>query len=203
MQVGRDERCVPNNRWAVCSKILKIEQMRTHLEANYDPADVVLHLGLDWTEAHRIEGRMVKGKWQPGTRERWLPWTTAYLLTEPPLVEKWALLQASRDRGIEPPRLYGRGFAHANCGGACVRGGQAQWEVLLRTDRPRYLRWEAEEEATRAMLGKDVSILRDRTGAGPARPVALRQFRERLARSPGLFDADDVGVCGCTDEVVA
>lgn len=203
MQVGRDERCVPNTRMPVCSKILKIKLIRAHLEANYQPADVVMHLGLDWTEAPRIEGRTIKGRRVPGTREQWLPWATAYLLTEPPLVEKWALLQASRDRSIEPPRLYADGFAHANCGGACVRGGQAQWALLLRVNRPRYLEWEADEEKSRAMLGKDVSILRNRAGLTTTRPLPLRVFRERLDRSPSLFDAEDWGACGCTDEMGA
>lgn len=202
MQVGRDERVVPNNRMPCCSKILKIELIRAHLEATYDPAEVVMHMGLDWTEEHRIEGRMVKGEWRPGTRESWLPWVTGYPLTEPPLVEKPALLDASRARGIEPPRLYALGYSHANCGGACVRGGQAQWELLLRVNRPRYLYWEGEEETSRAALGKDVSILRNRSG-GPVRPLPLREFRERLDRSPSLFDAEDWGVCGCTSEVLA
>lgn len=200
MEVGRDERCVPNNRMAVCSKILKIDLIRSWLEDNYDPADVVMHLGLDWSEAHRIDGRMVQGKWRPGTRERWSPWVTGYLLTEPPLVEKPRLLQNSRDRGIEPPRLYADGFSHANCGGACVRGGQAQWELLLRTNRPRYLEWEGDEEETRAMLGKDVAILRDRRGGAGGRPLSLRAFRERLDRSPAMFDDSDWGACGCTDD---
>lgn len=200
MQVGRDERCVPNTKWPVCSKKLKIELIRAHLEATYDPADVVMHLGLDWTEAHRIDGRMVKGEWVPGTRDRWLPWVTAYPLTEPPLVEKAALIQASRGRGIAEPRLYGMGFSHANCGGACVRGGQAQWELLLRVNRTRFMEWETEEETSRSLLGKDVSILRSRVG-GDTRPLSLRTFRQRLDRSPSLFDAEDWGACGCTDEM--
>lgn len=202
MEVGRDERCVPNTRWTVCSKLLKIELIRSHLEEHYDPADVLMHLGLDWTEEHRIEGRTVKGKWVPGTRERWAPWETAYLLTEPPLVEKASLLRSfPRDRGIAPPRLYDQGFEHANCGGCCVRGGQAQWELALRTNRARYLEWEVEEELSRVHLGKDVSILRDRRG-GTTKPLTLRDLRERLAVQPELFDADDWGSCGCTDELV-
>lgn len=200
MEVGRDERCVPNTLMQVCSKILKIEMIRSYLEATYDPAELVMHLGLDWTEEHRIEGRMERGKWRPGTRERWEPWVTAYPLTTPPLIEKPALLALSRARGIEPPRLYAEGFSHANCGGACVRGGQAQWERLLRVNRPRYLEWEAEEEASRAMLGKDVSILGTRVGSAARRPLPLRTFRERLDRSPTLFDATDEGACGCTIE---
>src|SRR5690349_7153533 len=50
MQVGRDVRVVPNNRMAVCSRVLKRDLLRSHLEANYDPADSIIYLGFDWTE---------------------------------------------------------------------------------------------------------------------------------------------------------
>jgi hypothetical protein len=186
MQVGRDLRVVPNNRLAVCSRVLKRELLRKHIEATWQPAAAVIHFGFDWTEQHRYNAA---GK-------HWDGWTIDAVLTRPPLVMKPELIEQWRSYGIEPPRLYAQGFAHANCGGGCVRGGQAQWELLLRVNRPRYLEWEAEEEATRDMLGKDVSILRDRTRA-MSRTLPLRVFREQLDRAPGLFDVDDWGACGC------
>ena len=98
--------------------------------------------------------------------------------------------------------LAGNLLTH-NCAGACVRGGQAQWSLLLQVDRTRYLDWEAEEQKSRDMLGKDVSILRDRTD-GTLKPLTLAAFRERIERQPSLFDADDWGACGCfmTDDPV-
>lgn len=188
MQVGRDHRCVPNNRMAVCSRVLKRELLRKHLDAHFDPAASVVYLGYDWTEPERLTN----------SAKFWQPWTVRCPLLEPPYVSKPDLERAFRDRGIEPPRLYSLGFAHANCGGACVRGGQAQWELLLRVFPARYRQWEAEEEQTRAMLGKDVAILRDRSG-GTTTPLTLRTFRDRLEKQPSLFDADDWGACGCTD----
>lgn len=186
MQVGRDVRVVPNNRMAVCSRVLKRDLLRAHIEANYHPDDTVIHLGFDWTEPHRFKASI----------EPWKPWTIEALLMRPPYAHKQMLMAQWRDRGIEPPRLYAQGFSHANCGGACVRGGQAQWQLLLSVNRPRYLEWEAEEEQTRAMLGKDVSILRDRTD-GTLKPLSLQAFRERIETQPGLFDTDDWGACGC------
>jgi hypothetical protein len=62
----------------------------------------------------------------------------------------------------------------------------------------RYREWETEEERTRQILGRDVSILRDRTG-GTLRPLTLAEFRQRLDQDPGLFDLDDWGACACTD----
>lgn len=186
MEVGRDQHIVPNNRMAVCSEHLKRNLLRRWLEANCDPAATVVYLGYDWTEDTRLADAL----------PHWPPWTVRAPLTEPPLEEKPALLARWLGYGIRPPRLYDYGFSHANCGGACVRGGQAQWELLLRTNRQRYLDWEADEELSRARLGKDVSILRDRRG-GRTRPLSLRAFRRRLEAQPGLFDGEDWGACGC------
>lgn len=186
MQVGRDHRAVPNNRLAICSRVLKRDLLRGHIEAHYDPESTVIHLGFDWTEPERFRAAL----------PLWMPYTIEALLMHRPYTHKALLMKQWRDRGIEPPRLYAQGFSHANCGGACVRGGQAQWQLLLTVNRPRYLAWEAEEEQTRAMLGKDVAILRDRTDGG-TRPLSLRQFRERIDAQPGLFDTEDWGACGC------
>lgn len=184
MQAGRDERCVPNNRMAVCSKILKRELMRAWLNRHHDPAADVVYIGYDWSEPHRIAS----------ARRFWAPWDFRASLAEPPYAPPLAPL--FRSRGIEPPVLYSYGYSHSNCGGCCVRGGQAQWALTLTVNRGRYLEWEAEEEQTRADLGKDVAILRDRTG-GSVTPLSLRRFREGIERQGALFDADDWGACGC------
>jgi hypothetical protein len=186
MEVGRDHRAVPNNRMAICSRVLKRDLIRGHIDATYDPAETVIHLGFDWTEQHRLAASSAP----------WQPFTIAAVLMDPPYAHKSLLLEQWRARGIEPPRLYSFGFSHANCGGACVRGGQAQWELLLQVNRPRYLAWEAEENQTRDMLGKDVSILRDRSG-GTLTPLTLTSFRERVESQPTAFDGDDWGACGC------
>lgn len=188
MQAGRDARVVPNNRMAVCSRILKRDLLRAHLEANYDPADTIIYLGFDWTEPERHQRSIVL----------WQPWRIDSPLLHQPYMSKPDLLERFRQRGINPPALYDLGFPHANCGGACVRGGQAQWELLLRVNRPRYLQWETEENQTRRELGKDVSILRDRTKS-TTRPLTLTAFRERIDNQPGMFDPTDWGACGCTE----
>lgn len=186
MQVGRDHKAVPNNRMAICSRVLKRELLDSYRAEHYDPADAIVYLGYDWTEFHRVEA----------AREHWAPWTVHCPLTEPPYLYKPQILRLFRERGIKPPRLYGQGFQHANCGGACVRGGQAQWSLLLQVNRPRFLEWEAEEQVSRELLGKDVSILRDRTD-GTLKPLTLAAFRERIERQPSMFDAEDWGACGC------
>lgn len=189
MQVGRDHRVVPNNRMAVCSRVLKRELIRKHMDASYDPAESTVYLGFDWTEPERHDRSIA----------HWAPWHIESPLLAPPYVSKPDLLDLFRSRGIEPPALYSQGFAHANCGGACVRGGQAQWANLLRVNRPRYLEWEADEDQTRTELGADVSILRDRT-KGTLRPLTLAAFRHQIDAQPSMFDADDWGACGCTED---
>lgn len=186
MQVGRDRKCVPSNRLAVCSQILKRELLDSYRAEHYDPTDSVVYIGYDWTEQHRVDA----------ARQHWAPWIVDCPLTRPPYLFKPQLLDLFRERGIEPPRLYSYGFGHANCGGACVRGGQAQWALLLQVNRPRYLEWEAEEQKSRDLLGKDVAILRSRVG-GTTTPLTLSAFREGIERQPSMFEADDWGACGC------
>jgi hypothetical protein len=184
MQVGRDRRCVPSNRMPVCSQVLKRELLRWYLDANHDPQADTVYIGYDWSEPGRIANA---GRF-------WAPWTMRALLAEPPYAPP--LEDLFRSRGIQPPELYRYGLPHANCGGFCVRGGQAQWSLMLGVDRCGYLEWEAEEEETRRVLGKDVSILRDRAG-GTTVPLSLRSFRERIERQPSMFEEDDWGACGC------
>lgn len=93
MQVGRNARVVPNNRMAVCSRVLKRDLLRTYMEANFDPADSIVYLGFDWTEVHRLDA----------ANPHWAPWTISAPLVEPPYLHKSELLAKWRERGIEPP----------------------------------------------------------------------------------------------------
>jgi hypothetical protein len=188
MEVGRDARCVPSNRMPVCSITLKIKLLREWIDANCDPETTTVYIGFDWTETPRIAD----------ATPHWAPFTVAFpLATEEPLTMKGQLL---RDwpalYGIEPPSLYAEGYGHANCGGCCVRSGQKEWQKSLFLHRDRYMEMEAEEEKTRALLGSDVTILRDRRG-GKTTPLSLRTFRIRLERDATLFDAADTGPCSC------
>lgn len=195
-QVFHDDRFLGNSRLANCSKFLKQEPCRRWLTENADPETTIVYVGIDWTETHRL----------PAIERVRAP------MTEAPLLDKAAMQQACIDAGIELPRLYKAGFPHNNCGGFCVRAGQAQMEMLYREHPERYLFHEAEEERLREYLGKDVGVLNDRTqaareaarkpdGTVPNRvPLTLRRFRERIEGDPGLFDEFDFGGCGCFTE---
>jgi hypothetical protein len=100
--------------------------------------------------------------------------------------------------GIAVPRLYGAGYPHNNCGGGCVRAGQAQFALLLKENPDRFAYWEAQEQRLREHLGKPVAILRDRRG-GDTKPLTLAAFREGIEAEPEQlgFDSLDWGGCGC------
>ena len=188
MQVGRDRSCIPSNWMSVCSQELKTKPMRAYIESRWAPDECLILLGYDWTEKPRHLKAI----------EPWKPYRIESPLDGPPYLTKADMLGRMRERGIEPPRLYATGAPHANCGGGCVRSGQAAWKRLLDWDRARYLEWEAEEQESRRHLGKDVAILRHRSGPNEGKPLTLRTLRERLDVQPSMFDRDDEGACGCT-----
>lgn len=185
-QVFKDNRFLGNTRLANCSKFLKQQPARAWLDANCDPRRTTVYVGIDWSETHRI----------PVIERNYLPFKSDAPLAFPPYLAKTDILQALVNRGIKPPRLYDMGFAHANCGGGCVRAGQGQFARLLDVMPERFAEWEANEQNLREYLGKDVAILRDRRG-GRVVPLTLRAFRERHEAKPEQTDMLDIGGCGC------
>lgn len=183
-EVFRDERFLGNSRVDPCSKILKRRMLDRWRNANLDQATSTIYVGIDWTEEHRYRR----------VRERLAPWRVEAPMCERPYQTKADMLTSLRFAGIEPPRLYGMGFSHNNCGGFCVKAGQGHFLNLLRQMPERYRFHEEQEEALRADLG-DVSILRDRVG-GTSRPLPLRVFRQRV-EAGAQVDLFDLGGCGC------
>lgn len=186
-EVFHEEGMIGNTRADLCSRILKRDLIRTWLKDNRDPADTVIHVGFDWTEGNRIAR----------SRRFWDPWPVRFPLAEEPYIWKAEAVEWCRREGLEPPALTKDGFAHANCGGACIKAGQTQWKHLLETRPEVYDLWETNEERFRTEKGKDVSVLRDRAG-GTTKPLTLKGFRERM-ESGGQCDMLDLGGCGCMD----
>jgi 3'-phosphoadenosine 5'-phosphosulfate sulfotransferase (PAPS reductase)/FAD synthetase len=191
-QVFRDVKFLGNTRIDPCSRILKREIMRKWVDANCDPATTTIYLGIDWSEQHRA-----------ARYERyWQPYRVECPLVEPPHFTKRQLLDQAKAEGLPTQRLYDMGFHHANCGGGCVKAGQAQFELLLRKMPDRFAWWEANEQRIRDELDKDITILRDRyirNGTEVVKPLTLAAFRQRLQAQPELFDADEWGACDCTN----
>lgn len=182
-EVFEDERLLGNSRYDPCSKHLKRQILDRWKRKNCDKKSTVLHFGLDWTEQDRLDR----------LRARKVPWMVEGYMTEPPYMEKSQMIEWLKREGITPPRLYGMGFKHNNCGGFCIKSGKAQFALLLRTMPERYKFHEENEERLRKLLGWKQTILR---GKGGKSPLSLKQFRE-LIEAQGDFDAYDWGGCGC------
>ena len=185
-QVFEDVKAIGSTRLDPCSRILKRELLDRWVKDN--APDATLHFGLDWTETHRLDN----------LRVRKAPRRVEAYMTEPPRLMKPQMLQLLAAEGIKAPRLYDMGFAHNNCGGFCVKAGQAQFERLFRLMPDRYRFHEGEEARLREKLGWRQTILRDQSG-GTVKPLSLMEFREQLEAGK-TFDRDEWGGCGCAVE---
>jgi hypothetical protein len=185
-EVMRDERIIGGGMTGAdpCSKILKRQLLDRWAKENGTP-ETVSYVGLDWTETHRLDrmrARMPERNWTAP-------------MTEAPYMTKPEMLQWLKSEGIEPPRLYQMGFPHNNCGGFCIKAGQAHFAHLLRMMPDRYEHHEQKEQEMRTMLGKDYAVLRETRG-GTKYPLTLRNLRERI-QTQGTFDQFEWGGCGC------
>lgn len=181
--VFHDERFLGNSRIDPCSKVLKRSLIRDWLEQNRSPKDSVIYLGIDWTESHRLDA----------AQKYWGDWVVEAPMCDAPYLHKTEMLDALKEEGIEVPRLYKMGFPHNNCGGFCVKSGESQFHLLLKTMPERYKEHEEKEQKLREYLGKDVAILRDRK---TKEPMTMRAFRERV-ESGEEAAKHDWGGCGC------
>lgn len=224
--VFRDVRWIGNSRVAQCSTLLKQKMCKDWVKENYSPDECIVYVGIDWTEAHRMDD----------IREGWKPYRAEAVLTEPPYIDKDLIFDKMAEQGIRKPRLYEMGFSHNNCGGFCVRAGKGHFINLLQKMPERYLYHEAKEQETRDYLdNQDVSILSNsyfshyemrevkeeedenqskmfeqselgiekevvtkKTAVYVKEPYTLRQLREDWENGLGSqIDLDDIGGCGC------
>ena len=186
-EVFEDVKFLGNSRVDPCSRILKRDLIRKWVEDNYTHEECVIYMGMDWTEGHRLER----------TQGHWQPYTVKAPMVEKPLLMKEQMLKNAEDAGLEIPRLYKMGFPHNNCGGFCIKAGQAHFNLLLNSMPERYDYHEKQEARLQEVLGKKYTILRIQE-KGKKSPVSLKEFRERVQeKEKGMFDTDDWGGCGC------
>jgi len=186
-EVFRDERYLGNTRVDPCSKILKRQLADRWMVEHYEPSQCVRYVGYHWSEMDRLEG--IKARLEPKG------WKVEAPMCEAPFVAYSKLQEEAVADGLWVQQLYKDGFPHANCGGRCVKQGQAGWKRLLETHPDRYAECEGKEEEMRQMLGKDVAMMRDRRNK-KLLPLTLRRFREEL-EAGGQCDLFDWGGCGC------
>lgn len=183
-EVFKDVRFLGNSRVDPCSAILKRDLIRKWLADNCNPEDTTVYVGIDWMEQHRIERIKARND----------VWNYEAPMCDAPIISKADMIDWLSQEGIEVPRLYKMGFPHNNCGGFCVKAGQAQFAKLLADMPERYAEHEAQEEAIRSYLGKNVSVMRDRRG-GTSSPLTMKDFRLRFEADN--YDRFEWGGCGC------
>lgn len=189
-EVFKDVKFLGNSRVDPCSKVLKRELIREWQKNNLDPSYHIINVGIDWTEMHRLE------RLQKRSENETISWKYEAPLCEEPYVTKQALFEELKSIGIKKPRLYDLGFPHNNCGGFCVKAGQAQFKLLLEKFPDRYKEHERQELEIQKLLQKPVTILR-RQRRGQKENISLRQFREEFEKQELIYDKLEWGGCGC------
>lgn len=189
LQVSSQEHIIPNQKIAPCTYRLKIELFVDFIR-QYENVTVIL--GMNWTEPHRMKA--------PKENYAKIGVKVEYpCMWEPIDLDPFATV---RSWGIEPPRMYRLGYAHANCGGRCVKQGISEWVRTYHNFPERFAEVEQWEAAMRQdKRFEDYAILRDQSG-GMVRPFPLLQLRENieagLQQQPmlPLFE-DDLSNCFC------
>ena len=185
-QVFWDRKFLGNTRKDPCSYFLKRKLINDWMEKNFNYQDTVIYIGIRYSEKKRFER----------SQKYWHPWTVKSPLLDKPALEKNDILEWIEDEGIDIPRLYHMNLPTANCGGRCIKMGQAAWKQLLQNWPDRYYEWERLEEQFRQDFNKDVAILRDRRG-GTTKPLTLKQLRERIETEQAPVNENDIGSCSC------
>lgn len=172
-----------NSQVDICSKVLKRDLCRAWVDQHTFMESVSIVVGISWDE-----GRIEK------ITARWLPYAVDAPMCEPPYLTKCDMQKEAVALGLPLSEAYIDGFPHDNCGGGCVKAGQAQFAALYRIRPAVYADWERNEEDVRRHIGQDVSILKDRR-EGTTKPMTLAAFRSRI--ETGDYDKHEWGGCGC------
>lgn len=188
--IFEQEQFIGNSKFANCSKYLKQRMSKRWLKKNYKPSECILYLGIDWTEEHRTKAPI----------KNWHPYEVRFPMCNEPFLTKQEMIDSLKDEGIEIPRLYKLGYAHNNCGGFCVRGGQGHFKHLLETQPDLYKFHEDKEQAlSKSILektGEKRSILK-KIVKGETVFLTLKELREQIEKEPSQIDMFDIGGCGC------
>lgn len=184
MDIFTKARFLGNSHKAPCTTHAKQLPMKRYIKANYDPAKVQLALGITY---HELDRRLVITK----------NWAKTGYETVYPLED----IAWGRQEWIQfcynilgfVPRLYLMGFAHNNCGGACVKAGLYQWVKLLEFLPDVYEEWERGENEFRARFG-DYTMLKK-----GGKPITLSELKadykakkEEKAKQMSLWDMDTI-----------
>ncbi len=175
--------------YAPCSEILKRFIISKWIEANLQPGEYEIALGMKWDEAQRTD------KSQHWWRKR-LGWDVRVYspLAERPYVESCDISVQARRLGLDVSSSYDAGFEHDNCSGGCVNAGQGHYANLYEVRELVYLYWAWQEYHLNRYWGKTATILKSERG-GKTTPMTLYEFIPRI--KAGDYRRMDIGGCGC------
>ena len=182
LQVGEDVKFILNSRVRQCSFQLKIKPFTNMIKKHEKP--VTVHLGLDWSEEHRMAAPKKQYEEIEGV-------SVDYPLIWKPLIKK-KYSEVVESWGIEIPRLYKLGFPHNNCGGRCVAQGKKEWRRLKNIFPERFEEVADWEQMMRETLptAKDKSILKN---------ITLKELAKENKDQMDMFEgmAEDSFGCFC------
>lgn len=186
-EVFIDEKFMGNSRVDVCSKNLKRLVGDRWIRQRYKPDECIMYVGIDFTEEHRYTT----------LRERKLPYVYEAPLLWEPLLTKAEVFKWSVAEGLKQQRLYDLGMPHANCGGGCVKAGQAHWKKLYEVWPERYKLWEEKEQEVYKKVPNAKPFLKRQKNKVKIY-MSLKEFRETILEAgKELDDPLDFGGCGC------
>lgn len=186
-EVFEDKRYIGNSRKAPCSQILKTEQVKQWL-FRYAAPDDPLVLGMDTSEYERVQ------RAQKNWNRPVISLLHEYKVYRPQF-------QEYLDKyNLRKPRLYDLGFAHNNCGGFCVRGGQKQFARLLKTFPNRFEYHEVMEQRILEDIPTTKPFLRKNIN-NTTHYVPLREFRKNLETGEWKVPEYSEEGCGCFTDV--
>lgn len=190
-EVFLETRFLGNSRLAKCSSELKVRQTVIFIEELRDQGfEPILYFGIGPHEIHRRDNLKEFYSHQPLE-----PVETRFPLIEANLKDIDIKSIIENEWKIKLPIMYELGFAHANCGGRCVRGGLSHYRHLYKVWPEKYLEQERMEKRLREHLG-NVTILK-RNG----QPLTLEQYRlemeENQVSSDYNIDEENVIPCVC------
>ena len=143
-----------------------------------------LYFGIDYKEAHRMTAII----------KNWKPYECVA-----PLMEEDISDNILEDYGIKQPRLYDMGFAHNNCKGRCIKGGQGHWLTLYKKDRESFNQMRDFELEMNVKINeyKGTEDVKYSFMKKKGENYWLSELEEDNENRPEQIDIFDFGVCGC------
>jgi len=186
------------NRWLSnrqgkngCSHSLKVKPCEEWIKGKFSPDNATLYFGIGFEEIHRLDA--IAKNWSPYKVDIPLCWD------EFGWADRQTIMNELKKHNLKRPRLYDMGFAHANCGGFCVKAGLGHYRNLLKQMPERYAEHEQKEQEFLRMMGRnDIGILQQ-TVNGKTKGRTLKQWREQIEKEPTQLDlfGEALGGCNC------